>query len=76
MTENQVEDGDDQPAVEANPEVSDNLLDNCLTEPDILGEEREDSQELLEPRQAAAITCQAMRTYLQMWKRKSPMLRM
>ena len=50
MPENQLEDGDDQPAVEANPEVSDNLLGNCLTG------EREDSQELLEPRLAAAIT--------------------
>ena len=32
MPENQVEDGDDQPAVEANPEGSDNLLGNSLTE--------------------------------------------
>ena len=49
MPENQLEDGDDQPAVEDNPEGSDNLLGNFLTE------EREDFQELLEPLIAAAI---------------------
>ena len=49
MPENLVEDGDDQAAVDANPGVSENLLGNCLTE------EREDSQELLEPSLAAAI---------------------